>query len=270
MAETNTEEARALVFEEPYYKPFADEVEVFLTAYQKRLPVLLKGPTGCGKTRFMEFMAWRLKRPLITVSCHDDLTSADLVGRYLIRGGETVWVDGPLTRAVRTGALCYLDEIVEARKDTTVVIHPLTDHRRILPIEKLGETLCAPNEFMLTLSYNPGYQSIVKDLKPSTRQRFVSLEFDYPDKESEAEIISRESEVDADTARQLVRLGRMTRNLKEKGLNEGGSTRLLIYAGQLMNGGLAPERACQTAIAQTLTDDGEIQRAIGEMVKSIF
>lgn len=270
MTEPNTEAAQYLVSTEPYYRPMSDEIEVFLSAYRNRLPVLLKGPTGCGKTRFMEFMAWRLRRPLITVSCHDDLTAADLVGRYLIQGGETLWVDGPLTRAVRIGALCYLDEIVEARKDTTVVIHPLTDYRRILPIEKLGEVLPAPAEFMLTLSYNPGYQSIVKDLKRSTRQRFVSLEFDYPDKESEAEIIERESAVDPNVARRLVRLGRMTRNLKEKGLDEGGSTRLLINAGKLMHDGLPPERACRAAITDTLTDDREIQLAIGEMVKTVF
>lgn len=263
-------EAQYGVPTEPYYRPLSDEIEVFLSAYRNRLPVLLKGPTGCGKTRFMEFMAWRLKRPLVTVSCHDDLTAADLVGRFLIRGGETVWVDGPLTRAVRLGALCYLDEIVEARKDTTVVIHPLTDYRRMLPIEKREEILPAPLEFMLILSYNPGYQSLVKDLKRSTRQRFVSLEFDYPDQESEAEIIEKESAVDPETARRLVRLGRMTRNLKEKGLNEGASTRLLIYTGKLIQDGLAPARACRAAITDTLTDDQEIQRAVGEMVKTVF
>lgn len=270
MPEPNKDEIQYLVSAEPYYRPMADEVEVFLSAYRNRLPVLLKGPTGCGKTRFMEFMAWRLKRPFITVSCHDDLTAADLVGRYLIQGGDTVWSDGPLTRAVRMGALCYLDEIVEARKDTTVVIHPLTDYRRILPIEKLGQILPAPPEFMLTLSYNPGYQSIVKDLKRSTRQRFISLAFDYPDEESEAEIISMESDVDFELARRLVRLGKMTRNLKEKGVDEGGSTRLLIYAAKLIHHGLSPEKACRSAITDTLTDDQEVKFAIDEIVKTVF
>lgn len=270
MPDQLTDNSQYRIDQQPYYLSCRDEIEVFSVAYSNQLPILLKGPTGCGKTRFMEYMAWRLKRPLVTVSCHDDLTSGDLVGRYLIKGNETVWVDGPLTQAVRIGALCYLDEIVEARKDTTVVIHPLTDYRRILPIEKLGEVLPAPAEFMLALSYNPGYQSIVKDLKRSTRQRFISLEFDYPDKESEAEIISRESDVDLELARRLVRLGRMTRNLKERGVDEGGSTRLLIYAGILIRDGLAPERACRTAITDTLTDDHEVKRAIDEIVKTIF
>lgn len=270
MAETYKDEIEYVLTEEPYYRPLSDEVEVFLSASRNRLPVLLKGPTGCGKTRFMEFMAWHLKRPLITVSCHDDLTAADLVGRFLIKGGETVWTDGPLTRAVKMGAICYLDEIVEARKDTTVVIHPLTDYRRILPVEALGKTLQAPPGFMLALSYNPGYQSIVKDLKHSTRQRFVSLKFDYPDQESETEIVARESNIDGKMAGRLVQLGRMTRNLKEKGLDEGGSTRLLIYAGILIRDGLSPERACSAAITDTLTDDPDVNRAIGELVKTVF
>src|SRR4030067_480409 len=181
------------IAKEPYYIPHANEVEVFTAAYKNKLPVMLKGPTGCGKTRFLQYMAYKLKRPLITVSCHDDLTSSDLIGRYLIKGGETVWVDGPLTEAVRIGAICYLDEIVEARKDTTVVIHPLADDRRILPIEKRGEVLMAPPEFMLIISFNPGYQSIMKDLKPSTRQRFVTLEFAYPEQEKEVEIVAKEA-----------------------------------------------------------------------------
>jgi nitric oxide reductase NorQ protein len=258
------------IAEEPYYMAASNEIDVFTESHRNRLPVLLKGPTGCGKTRFMEYMAWRLRRPLITVACHDDLTSGDLVGRYLIRGNETVWLDGPLARAVKVGALCYLDEIVEARKDTTVVIHPLADDRRILPIEKRGEVLTAVPEFMLIVSYNPGYQSIMKDLKPSTRQRFVALEFDYPKEEAETEIVAQESGVDRDSAAQLVRLGRMTRNLKEKGLDEGASTRLLIHAGKLMMSGIEPHKACRVAITYPLSDDPEMQISMDEMVKSLF
>ncbi len=255
---------------EPFYLAVSDEVEVFEAAYRNRCPVMLKGPTGCGKTRFMEYMAWRLGRPLITVSCHDDLSSGDLVGRYLIQGGDTVWVDGPLTRAVRMGGICYLDEIVEARKDTTVVIHPLTDFRRVLPIEKLGETLTAGPEFMLAISYNPGYQSVVKGMKPSTRQRFVSLEFDYPDPQKECEIVVQESGVGVELAMGLVKLGQMTRRLKERGLDEGASTRLLIHAGSLMREGLEHRRACAVAITDTLSDDPELKRAISELVRAVF
>ena len=259
-----------LIKKEPYYLPTSYEVEVFVEAYRNQLPLLLKGPTGCGKTRFMEYMAWRLKRPLITVACHDDLTSGDLVGRYLIQGNDTVWMDGPLARAVKAGAFCYLDEIVEARKDTTVVIHPLADNRRILPVEKKGEVLSAASEFMLILSFNPGYQSIMKDLKPSTRQRFISLEFNYPDEEAESAIVSRESGVDNESARLLVRLGGMTRNLKDKGLDEGASTRLLINAGKLMVSGIDPKTACTAAITQTLSDEREMQSSMAEMVGSLF
>ena len=256
--------------DEPYYLSSGRETDIFTQAYRNHLPVLLKGPTGCGKTRFMEYMAWRLKRPLLTVACHDDLTSGDLVGRYLIRENETVWMDGPLARAVKAGGLCYLDEIVEARKDTTVVIHPLTDDRRILPMEKKGEVLRAAPEFMLILSFNPGYQSIMKDLKPSTRQRFVSLEFDYPEEAGETAIVSREAGVDEEIARRLVHLGHMTRNLKEKGLDEGGSTRLLINAGKLIQSGIHPRDACLSAIAYTLSDDVEMQRSMDEMISSLF
>jgi nitric oxide reductase NorQ protein len=255
---------------EPYYLPTSNEVELFREAYLNQLPVLLKGPTGCGKTRFMEYMAWFLKRPLITVACHDDLTSGDLVGRYLIQGSDTVWVDGPLTRAVRVGGLCYLDEIVEARKDTTVVIHPLADDRRILTIEKRGEILMAPPEFMLIISFNPGYQSIMKDLKPSTRQRFISIEFDYPEAESEVEIVVQESGVEEENAKLLVKLGEMTRNLKEKGLDEGASTRLLVHAGKLIKSGIEPQEACKAAITNTLSDDMEMQVSMQEMVNSLF
>ena len=258
------------VDKEPYYLPTSNEIDVFQTAYENRLPVLLKGPTGCGKTRFMEYMAWRLKRPLVTVACHDDLTSGDLVGRYLIKGNETVWMDGPLTRAVKVGALCYLDEIVEARKDTTVVIHPLADDRRILPVEKRGEILEADSGFMLIISYNPGYQSIMKDLKPSTRQRFISLEFNYPAEENEVEIVTQESKVDVEEAGRLVRLARMTRNLKEKGLDEGASTRLLIHAGKLIVSGIDPKAACRVAITHTLTDDPEMQLSMDEIIGSLF
>ncbi len=269
--DTCMETAKAFtVREEPYYLPSGTEVETFEAAYKNCIPILLKGPTGCGKTRFMEYMAWRLHRPLITVACHDDLTSSDLVGRFLIKGNETVWVDGPLTSAVRIGAICYLDEIVEARKDTTVVIHPLADDRRILPIEKLGEVLVAPREFSLVMSYNPGYQSVTKDLKPSTRQRFVSIAFDYPEPEKEREIVARESGAGEALAGRLVKLAHMTRNLKERGLEEGASTRLLIHAGKLIRSGIEPRQACRVAIVQSLTDDPELISAMEQMLSSLF
>lgn len=255
---------------QPYYEPVGDEIAIFEAAYRNRLPVLLKGPTGCGKTRFMEYMAWRLERPLITVSCHDDLTASDLVGRFLVKGGETVWVDGPLTRAVRVGGICYLDEIVEARKDTMVVIHPLADDRRTLPMEKLGQLLEAPDSFCLAISYNPGYQSVLKDLKQSTRQRFVALEFDYPAPELERKIVANESGVDAAMAERLVKFAQMTRNLKGSGLEEGASTRLLVHAGKLIAGGIAPVAACQSAVAQAITDDADMLAAIQELSSSIF
>ena len=258
------------ISEEPFYQPVADEIAVFEAAYKQKLPILLKGPTGCGKTRFMEYMAWRLKRPLITVSCHDDLTASDLVGRYLISNGETVWIDGPLARAVRNGAICYLDEIVEARKDTMVVIHPLADDRRVLPMEKRGELLSASNEFCLSVSYNPGYQSVLKDLKQSTRQRFVALEFDYPDTELEASIISREANIESSLAHKLVKFAHMTRNLKGSGLEEGASTRLLVHAARLIQDGISPVTACHCAIAQALTDDPEMLAAINELSSSLF
>jgi nitric oxide reductase NorQ protein len=268
----------------PYYLPIADEVEVFLAAYAARLPVLLKGPTGCGKTRFVEYMAYLLYRqtpyasadrqavamPLITVACHEDLSASDLVGRYLLMGEETVWLDGPLTRAVHTGAMCYLDEIVEARKDTTVLIHALTDHRRILPVEKRGSILEAHQNFLLVISYNPGYQSVLKDLKPSTRQRFVSLEFTYPPLEHEAQIIAHESGVDMDMALDLATLGTKVRHLRHHGFEEGVSTRLLVYAGQLMARGVSVQRACDVAICRAITDDTDVQRAVAELVSTIF
>jgi nitric oxide reductase NorQ protein len=265
---------------EPYYLPVADEVEIFRAAYECRLPVLLKGPTGCGKTRFVEYMAHGL-RPggpngsgapgnLITVACHEDLTGSDLVGRYLIKGDETIWIDGPLTQAVKSGAMCYLDEIVEARKDTIVLIHPLTDHRRILPIDKKGEIIEAHPDFLLVISYNPGYQSVLKDLKHSTRQRFVTIDFDYPPRDKEAQIVAHESGIDVDAAMQLAKLGEKVRHLKASGLEEGVSTRLLIYAGQLMRQGVPAHRACVVAVSRSLTDDHESQRAIDEITKAVF
>lgn len=275
------------VHEEPYYLPIADEVELFETAYQERIPVLLKGPTGAGKTRFVEYMAYRLGRPmmkvssrtgqeaehrmpLITVACHEDLTASDLVGRYLLDTDGTRWVDGPLTRAVKVGAICYLDEVVEARKDTTVLIHPLTDYRRLLPIEKLGQVVEAADGFLLVISYNPGYQSALKDLKHSTRQRFIAIEFNYPPRDVEAEIITHEAGCTPATSLDLARLGEKVRNLKEHGLGEGVSTRLLVYAGKLIAQGVAPRRACQVSITWALTDDLEVQRSIEEVVTSIF
>ena len=260
----------ARIEREPYYQPVGDEVALFESAQRRRLPVLLKGPTGCGKTRFVEYMAWRLQRPLVTVACHDDLTTADLVGRYLIKGDETIWVDGPLTQAVRVGAFCYLDEIVEARKDTTVLIHPLTDHRRILPIDKRGEIIEAHPDFLLVISYNPGYQSVLKDLKHSTRQRFVTIDFDYPPRDKEAQVIAHESGASLEVAMDLAKLGEKVRHLKASGLEEGVSTRLLIYAGQLIRQGVPPRRACQVSVAKSLTDDVESQRAIDDLVGSIF
>ncbi|HVM96163.1 MAG TPA: CbbQ/NirQ/NorQ/GpvN family protein [Candidatus Acidoferrales bacterium] len=269
----------------PYYLPIGDEVEIFTAAYACRLPILLKGPTGCGKTRFVEYMAASLRGSsnngaavgqevaagdLITVACHEDLTGSDLVGRYLIKGDETVWIDGPLTQAVKQGVICYLDEIVEARKDTIVLIHPLTDHRRILPIDKKGEIIEAHPDFLLVISYNPGYQSVLKDLKHSTRQRFVTIDFDYPPRDKEAQVIAHESGVDMNTALALAKLGEKVRHLKASGLEEGVSTRLLIYAGQLMQRKVAPRRACRVAVSTSLTDDVESQNAIEALVGAIF
>jgi len=266
----HTKTREYLITIEPYYESQQDEVELFEVAYSNQLPILLKGPTGCGKTRFMEHMAWKLKRPLITVSCHDDLTASDLVGRYLIMGGETKWVDGPLTHAVRSGGICYLDEVVEARKDTTVVIHPLADDRRVLPVEKTGELIHAKPEFCLAISYNPGYQSVLKDLKQSTRQRFVSIEFDYPSTDMEVEIVCKETGISESDAAKLVRFAGMTRNLKGSGLEEGASTRLLVHAAKLICSGVEPRVACRSAISQTLTDDAEMLSAIYELSASLF
>ena len=270
--------------EEPFYLPLGDEIELFEAAYQQKMPVLLKGPTGCGKTRFVEHMAYRLGMPLakkkgkdspkgvplMTVACHEDLTASDLVGRYLLEGDSTVWLDGPLARAVKAGAICYLDEVVEARKDTTVLIHPLTDHRRELPIEKKGEVLKAGEGFQLVISYNPGYQNALKDLKHSTRQRFVALEFTYPTVEIETDIIAHEAGVSQEMAETLARLGEKVRNLKDHGLQEGASTRLLIYAGRLISNGISPRRACQVAVSAALTDDQQVLKSVDEVVFSIF
>ena len=255
---------------EPYYLPVAQEVGLFEAAYAAKLPVMLKGPTGCGKTRFVEYMAYKMNRPLITVACHEDLSSTDLVGRFLLEGDETVWHDGPLTAAVRAGAICYLDEVVEARKDTVVIIHPLTDDRRRLPIEKRGTIIEAPPEFMLVVSYNPGYQSILKDLKQSTRQRFVAMEFDYPNAEAEAEIVAKEGGVDNNTAKDLVTIGQKVRNLRGHGLEEGVSTRLLIYAAQMISKGIAPIDAAEVALVAPITDDRDLQRSIREIVTTII
>ena len=257
--------------DEPFYLPLAHEVEIFEAAHARRLPILLKGPTGCGKTRFLEYMSYRLgPLPLITVACHEDLTATDLVGRYLLEGDETRWLDGPLTRAVKAGAICYLDEIVEARKDTIVLIHPLSDHRRMLPIERRGQVIEAHNDFQLVISYNPGYQTVLKDLKPSTRQRFVAIEFDYPSEEIERNIVQRESGVSEDVAGQLVRLAGKVRNLREHGLQEGVSTRLLVYTGQLIASKLVPRVACQSGFVAALTDDQEVQKSLQEVVEAIF
>ena len=251
--------------EEPYYAEVNGEIGLFTIAARRQMPVMLKGPTGCGKTRFVQHMAYRLGRPLITVACHEDLTASDLVGRYLLKGEETVWVDGPLTLGVKHGAIVYLDEIVEARKDTTVIIHPLSDDRRILPIEKKGQVIQAVDEFMLVISYNPGYQSVLKDLKQSTKQRFLAMEFTYPPPEIEARVIEHEARVDKETAQRLVRLGQKVRNLRTHGLEEGVSTRLLIYAGELMGQGVAPARACEAAVTRPITDDPDMQRSIAEL-----
>ena len=281
-----------MVRSEPYYRAVGDELELFSAAYHEHIPVLLKGPTGCGKTRFVEYMAWKLGRPmavikeeqktdqevgegevrvpLVTIACHEDLTASDLVGRYLLDAQGTRWIDGPMTRAVKAGAILYLDEVVEARKDTTVLIHPLTDHRRILPVEKTGQIIEADDRFLLCISYNPHYQSALKDLKHSTRQRFISVEFDYPPADIEAEIVEKESGCTPEVALSLAKLGEKVRNLREHGLAEGASTRLLIYAGRLIMQGIAPRRACQVAIVWTLTDEVELQRSIEEVVSSIF
>lgn len=253
-----------------YYRPHGNEVAVFETAARNKLPVLLKGPTGCGKSRFVRYMAEKLGRPLITVACQEDLAAADLTGRFLLEGGATVWRDGPLTRSVREGAICYLDEVVEARADVMTVIHPLTDDRRVLPLDRLGEELQAPDGFLIVISYNPGYQSVTKELKESTRQRFVSLSFDYPKAEVEAEIVAKEAGVGAELAQTLVKLGQGTRNLRSHGLGEGASTRMLVYAAQLVNAGLPLKEAAEATLVGSLTDDAEMTKALRELVRSVL
>lgn len=254
----------------PFYMPVGNEVALFEHAFNQRLPMLLKGPTGCGKTRFVAHMAAKLGRPLFTVSCHDDLTAADLTGRYLLKGGETVWTDGPLTRAVREGGICYLDEVVEARKDVTVVLHPLTDDRRILPLERTGETLEAPPGFMLVVSYNPGYQNILKSLKPSTRQRFVAAEFDFPRPEVEIPVVAQESGLLADRVEPLVLLAQRLRAMKGHDLEEGVSTRLLVYCATLIQAGLPVDQAVQAAIIEPLSDDPDVKHGLMEAVAAIL
>ncbi len=258
------------IHQQPYYRPVAQEVELYEAAYAARMPVMLKGPTGCGKSRFVEFMAWRLNKPLITVACNEDMTASDLVGRFLLDINGTRWQDGPLTLAARIGAICYLDEVVEARQDTTVIIHPLTDHRRNLPLEKKGELVSAHPDFQLVISYNPGYQSLMKDLKTSTKQRFGALDFDYPSAEIETEIVAHEAGVETKIADKLVQIAQRSRNLKGHGLDEGISTRLLVYAGQLIAKGIAPKAACRMALVRPLTDDPDMRDTLDAAVDTFF
>jgi nitric oxide reductase NorQ protein len=255
---------------EPYYRAVADEVTLFEAAYAVRMPMMLKGPTGCGKTRFVEYMAWKLGKPLITLACNEDMTASDLVGRYLLDADGTRWQDGPLTLAVRYGAICYLDEVVEARQDTTVVIHPLTDARRVLPLEKKNELVHAHPDFQLVISYNPGYQSILKDLKQSTKQRFGALDFSYPERDVEVEIVSHESGIGPETAAKLVTIAERARNLKGHGLEEGISTRMLIYAGSLIGQGVEPVAACHVSLIRPITDDADIRDALGATIRACF
>jgi len=259
-----------LIEKEPYYRALGNEVEVYQAAYDARMPVMLKGPTGCGKSRFVEYMAWKLRKPLITIACNEDMTASDLVGRFLLDINGTKWQDGPLTVAARAGAICYLDEVVEARQDTTVVIHPLTDHRRNLPLEKKGELVTAHADFQLVISYNPGYQSLMKDLKQSTKQRFGAMDFDYPEAEIETEIIAHEGDVDTGTAEKLVQVARRSRNLKGHGLDEGMSTRLLVYAAQLIGKGVDVQSACRMALVRPLTDDPDMRDTLDAAVNTYF
>ncbi|MEZ5645189.1 MAG: CbbQ/NirQ/NorQ/GpvN family protein [Burkholderiaceae bacterium] len=258
------------VAQQPYYRPVADEVELYEAAYSVRMPMMLKGPTGCGKTRFVEYMAWKLSKPLITVACNEDMTASDLVGRFLLDASGTRWQDGPLAMAARHGAICYLDEVVEARQDTTVVIHPLTDNRRVLPLEKKGELIKAHPDFQIVISYNPGYQSLMKDLKQSTKQRFGALDFNYPEHAIEAEIVAHETGVGADVADKLVGIAERARNLKGHGLDEGISTRMLIYAGSLIAQGVAAQAACRVALVRPITDDPDMRDALDAAVATFF
>jgi len=255
---------------EPYYRPVADEVEIYEATYSVRMPMMLKGPTGCGKSRFVEHMAWKLGKPLITVACNEDMTASDLVGRFLLDADGTHWQDGPLALASRYGAICYLDEVVEARQDTTVVIHPLTDNRRVLPLEKKGELVKAHPDFQLVISYNPGYQSLMKDLKQSTKQRFGALDFNYPEHDIETEIVAHETGIDAETAGKLVSIAERARNLKGHGLDEGISTRMLIYSGSLIATGVNPVTACRVALVRPITDDPDMRDALDAAVTTFF
>ncbi len=259
-----------IVTKEPYYEATGKEIEYYEAAYNVRMPMMLKGPTGCGKSRFVEYMAWKLQRPLITVACNEDMTASDLVGRFLLDKDGTKWQDGPLTTAARIGAICYLDEVVEARQDTTVVIHPLTDHRRTLPLDKKGELIEAHTDFQLVISYNPGYQSLMKDLKQSTKQRFGGLNFDYPETETEVDIVHKESGVDRNMAEKLVQIAHRARNLKGHGLDEGISTRLLVYAGQLIAKGVDPEAACSITMVTPLTDDPDMTDTLNAAVQTFL
>ncbi|MDB2590510.1 CbbQ/NirQ/NorQ/GpvN family protein [Candidatus Thioglobus sp.] len=262
--------SKYMITEEPYYHKVGQEVERYEAAYSARMPVLIKGPTGCGKSRFVEYMAWKLQKPLISVACNEDMTASDLVGRFLLDANGTQWQDGPLTIAARIGAICYLDEIVEARQDTTVVIHPLTDHRRQLPLEKKGEQVDAHPDFQMVISYNPGYQSMMKDLKQSTKQRFGGMSFDYPPSEMEVSIVAHETGIDKETAEKLVQVAQRSRNLKGHGLDEGMSTRLLIYAGQLISKGIKPADACHMALVEPLTDDIDMRDTLNAAVGTFF
>ncbi|MFA6970837.1 MAG: CbbQ/NirQ/NorQ/GpvN family protein [Gallionella sp.] len=265
-----TNKNQYIVSKEPFYQAQGDEVALYEAAYAARLPVMVKGPTGCGKSRFIEYMAWKLNKPLITVACNEDMTASDLVGRYLLDANGTRWLDGPLTTAARIGAICYLDEIVEARQDTTVVIHPLTDHRRTLPLDKKGELIQAHPDFQLVISYNPGYQSLMKDLKQSTKQRFTGFEFDYPDATLESEILAKETGLDIEVCGKLVQIGQAARNLKGHGLDEGISTRLLVYAAILIKNGVDAKAACRMALVRPITDDADIRDTLDHAIDASF
>lgn len=270
MSDSTVDPTQYLIKKEPYYEAVGKEIEFYEAAYNVRMPMMLKGPTGCGKSRFVEYMAWKLGRPLITVACNEDMTASDLVGRFLLDKDGTKWQDGPLTTAARIGAICYLDEVVEARQDTTVVIHPLTDHRRSLPLDKKGELIEAHPDFQLVISYNPGYQSLMKDLKQSTKQRFGGLDFDYPEAELEVAIVTKESGVDRDIAGKLVQIAHRARNLKGHGLDEGISTRLLVYAGQLISKGVDAEAACSITMVTPLTDDPDMRDTLNAAVQTFL
>jgi len=270
MTDLTVDPKQYIINNEPYYESVGDEVELYEAAYNVRMPMMLKGPTGCGKSRFVEYMAYKLQKPLITVACNEDMTASDLVGRFLLDKDGTKWQDGPLTTAARIGGICYLDEVVEARQDTTVVIHPLTDHRRTLPLDKKGELIEAHPDFQLVISYNPGYQSLMKDLKQSTKQRFGGMDFDYPAEDIEVAIVSKESGVDKDTASKLVQIAHRARNLKGHGLDEGISTRLLVYAGQLIAKGINAEKACSMTMVTPLTDDPDMRDTLNAAVQTFF